>query len=807
MWRLILRNTLARRARLAFTMLAVVLGVTFVSGSLILTDTSRQVLDEQFRTATAGVDITVRDAAAFGSAMGVEVERDPLPAAVLDRIRAVPGVASASPVARGQGLITAGGRPIVPSGPSVLQSWTAPPVGAFTLRAGHAPVADGEVVVDAATAAEYGIDVGDSVTVRAKSDLTATVVGLAGFGDRAGLPDSTVALVSLRTAQRMLRLGGGVTEVAVTTTGAVGTETLRQRLGAALGPEYEVTAGRDLAAASSAAAQDQIGYLRVMLLALAAAGLLVGAFLIANTFSIVVTQRTHELAVLRAIGATGRQVVASILGEALVVGLTAAAAGLGAGIAAAAGLRDLAGAFGITLPGGAMVITARTVALSLGIGVLVTVVAALGPARRAARIAPVEAMRHATATEPVGRVRSAAGLLVIAAGIAGQFAARTMTLLAAAAVALVVGLTLAGPALAPSAIRLLGRPLHAFGMPGRLARESAARTPRRTAATALALALGLALVSFTAVLATSVRSSVQRTYTEAITADLVVESARNEMLGGLPMDVHHHVAKLPEVAVASRLRYGHWKDGDTTSALTAVDTATLPRVTRLHLTAGRLEALESGGVVIAQHVATERGLAVGDAMPMMFSRTGKQFLTVVGVLRDRDAQAMQTDYLISLGTYAKHYAEDLDASVFVKLAGGVSAEAGQRAVAAALTDIPTAQVRDQAAAVAGRTRTVDQVLGLVSALLLLTVVIALLGITNTLALSVFERTREIGLLRAVGMTRAQLRTMIRGEAVLIAVLAMIAGIVLGVALGAGAVTLLGADAEATVVVPVGRLAL
>jgi putative ABC transport system permease protein len=344
-------------------------------------------------------------------------------------------------------------------------------------------------------------------------------------------------------------------------------------------------------------------------------------------------------------------------------------------------------------------------------------------------------------------------------------------------------------------------------MAGRLARRSTARAPRRTAATALALALGLALVSFTAVLATSVRQSVQRTYSETITADYVVESARNEMLGGLPATVHHHVAELPEVAVASRLRYGHWKDGQATAALTAVDPGTLPQVTSLRLGEGTLRALGDGGILVAERVAAERGLSIGDTLAMTFSRTGTQRVPLVGLLRDRDARALQTDYIISLDTYAEHYAEDLDASVFVRLRDGVAADAGQRALSAALADQPTVQVRDQAAAVAGRTHTIDQVLGMVTALLLLTIVIALLGITNTLALSVFERTREIGLLRAVGMTDGQIRTMVRAEAILIAAVATVVGVTLGVALGAGAVTLLGGTAGATVVLPAAQLSL
>ncbi len=811
MWRLILRNTMARRARLALTMLAVVLGVTFVSGTLILTDTSRQVLDDQFRTATSGVDLTVRDAAAFDSAMGVEVERDPLTPDVATRVRAVPGVATADPIVRGQGLLVVDGTPIIPSGPSMLVSWTPTPVGAFPLRAGRAPTAEGEVVVDAATAERHRISVGDSVTVRADTDLQAQVVGFVGFGDRPGLANSTITLVSLPTAQRMLNLDGGVTELAVTAADGADAGQLRTRLSTALGTDYEVTTSRDLAAAASATAQNQVGYLQVMLLALAAAGLLVGAFLIANTFSIVITQRTHELAVLRATGATGRQVLGSVLGEALLVGATASVLGVGLGIGAAEGLRNLATAFGIALPAGDMVIVGRTVAVSFAIGVLVTVLAALGPARQAARIAPVQAMRQSSTPEPAGRTRTVPGTIAAATGAAGVTAATlghgTMATLAAAAGALIIGLTMVGPATAPAITRLLGRPLHALGMAGRLARRSAARAPRRTAATALALALGLALVSFTAVLATSVKESVQRSYSETITAHYVVESARNEMLGGLPVTVHHHVGGLPEVAVASRLRYGHWKDGQATAALTAVDPATLAQVTDLRLRAGTLQALSTGGMIVAEHVAAERGLAVGDTVAMTFSRTGTQQVPLVGLLRDRDAQALQTDYIISLDTYAEHYAEDVDASVFVKLRDGVPADAGYAAITAALAEEPTVQVRDQAAAVAGRTQTIDQVLGMVTALLLLTIAIALLGITNTLALSVFERTREIGLLRAVGMTGRQLRTMVRAEAILIAAVATVVGVSLGAALGAGAVTLLGRTAEAAVVLPAGQLAL
>lgn len=501
----------------------------------------------------------------------------------------------------------------------------------------------------------------------------------------------------------------------------------------------------------------------------------------------------------------------SVLGEALLVGLVASAIGAGLGIAVASGLRDLAAAFGVTLPDGALTVMPRTLLVAFAVGVGVTVLSAFGPARRAASVAPVEAMRLSSSDRAGGRARAVVGTVLTALGAAGLAAVLagpgSVALLGGAAVSTVVGLALLGPAVTPGLTRFLGRPLGAAGVPGRLARESAARAPRRTSATALALAFGLALISFMTVLGTSVKDSVARSYAETVTADYVVESARNEMLGGLPEHAYHHVSELPQVAVASRVRYGHWKDGQMTEALTAVDPETLSRVTSLHMVAGRLDAVTGGGIVLAANVAKDRGLRIGDSLAMTFSRTGVRRLPVVGLLRDRDAQALATSYIISLDTYARNYKEHVDASVFVKVADGVSAATARKAIEDALSDSPTAQVRDQAAAVSGRTLMVDQVLGLVTALLMLTVLIALMGITNTLALSIIERTREIGLLRAVGMTGSQLRWMIRGEAVLVAALATVTGVVLGVAFGAGTVNALGRASEATLTIPADRLLL
>lgn len=814
MWHLTLRNVVAHRGRLALTLLAVVLAVTFVSGSLVLTDTSERLLDAQFRTAAAGVDLTVRTAAAFDSAMGVEVERDPLPADTADRVRAVGGVSDVLPVAKGAGLLEVDGEAVVPSGASVLSSWTPDPFGAFVVRDGRAPAAVGEVALDVATARAAGVDVGDEVTVVADDRATLRVVGLVGFADADGLAGSTLAFVAPAEAQRLLGLGDAVSELLVVTDDGASVPAVLADLRERLGDGVAVATAQDTAAASAAAAREQVGAMALVLTAMAAAALLVGALLIANTFAIVTSQRRREIALVRAAGATISQVTRSVLGEAALIGVAGSAAGTALGFLVAAGLKAVASGLGLPLPEGRPVLSATSVLVPLLLGTAVTVLAAGTAARRAARIAPVEALRGSVDLvvegAPRGRSRALLRALPLALGVAGVgavLAGAGVLLLVPAAVAVVVGVALLGPTAAPWLTRALGAPLRRAGVPGQLARESAARAPRRTTATAMALALGLALIAFITVVATSLKAGLSGTYRETVTADLVIESARAEMLGGLSPHVAESIAGVPEVDVASQVRYGHWLDDGATSALTAVDPVTLVEVTDLDVVSGSLDGLTDGGVVVARSMADERGLAVGDTVTMTFARTGDRELEVVGVLDPVDAQALSTSWIVSLGTYAENFTEDVDASVLVRLADGVPTAEGQRAVETALADHPTVAVRDQAGAAEARGAAVEQVLGLVTLLLVLTVLIALLGITNTLALSVTERTREIGLLRAIGTTRAQIGAMVRAEAVLVAGLAAVVGAALGVGLGAAAVAAIGRSAPLAVTVPVGRLVL
>ena len=808
MFRLIWKQTLARRGRLALTVVAVTLGVAFVVGALVLTDTSQRAFDEQFATATDRVDLTVRDAAAFDSAMGVEVDRDPLPEDIVDDVVAVPGVDTAVPVVKGSGLLVHEGEAIVPRGPSLLMSWVPGGLNGFAVRSGRAPQGPEDVVVDAATARREGIRVGDRLRVQGNASKSLVVTGLAGFGDEDGLPNSTVALVSPATAQDIVDVDG-YSELLVRADrdSTVSTARLADDVAASIGDGFDVTAARD-----TAAARNQLGYLRLTLFVLAGAALVVGAFLIANTFAIVVTQRTRELALLRAAGATGRQVFWSVLGEAVVVGLAGGGVGALAGIGAAAGLRGLADGIGVPLPDTALVIEPGTLLLGVLVGLVVTVVSAVVPARRAARISPVEAMRTGDIASGgrAGRRRTIVGItaavLTVASAWFGLAGDGDAVLVAAAGVLLLVTLVLLGPVLAPRLARFVGAPLARLGVPGRMAARSAARAPRRTAATMTALALSLGLVVFMGSLAASVKATTAATYQETVTADFVIESARGEMLGGLSHEVHHSVMDLPEVDVVSRMQYGHWKEGKAVRALTAVEPETIGEVTDVDMVEGDFADLARGGIMLSDAAAAKRGLEPGDRFAMTFAKDGVRRLEVVGIFAAEDAQALSTNFIISTDTYAKLFAERMDATLFIKSAKGVATERVEKALTTALDDFPTAEVRDQAEAVDGRMLTVDQVLGLVTVLLMFTVLIALLGITNTLALSIVERTREIGLLRAVGMSRRQLSAMVRGEAVLVAALGLVVALVLGGVTGAAAVHAVAGGADVSLQVPYAQLA-
>ena len=803
MIRFAMAQVIAHRLRLALTFVAVVLGVAFVSGSLVLNDTAQRLFDEQFATATAGADLTVRMATAFDSGMGVEVERDPLPASTLDQVTALSDVDAAVPVAKGSARIERDGTDL---GAVQVSTWVERPIGAYPIRIGHAPEAADEVVIDQAAAKRFDLEIGDMLTLVGDTRVDARIVGFVGFGDADGPPVGSVALTTLAGAQTVLGLGNGLAEILVTSDLPAGE--LRPVLADALGETVQVASAYDLAAAGAEQAAANLEMLQIVLVAMSVAALLIGAFLIANTFSIVITQRTRELAVVRAAGATGRQVLTSVLVEALLVGVLASAAGVALGIVSTYGLRVLARTFGVSIPDGQLVVEPRTVLLALSAGVIVTVMSVVGPARRAAAVTPLAALRATAAERPhVGRRRVILGtvLLVIGAAISvlPTFGAPIL-LLGAGLVAAVAGIFTAAPALLRPLVGAIGR-AGAQTLPGQLARDAALRSPRRTSATVMALAFGLALMSFISIVGASVKAATGEQYREVIAADAVIESAGQEMLGGVHTAVFDELTDIAEVGTATRLKYGHWKDGDSTSALTGLDPDEIEHVARIRMVDGEISDLEGGGVVIAERVAKDRELTVGDELTMTFARTGDRQVPIVGIIADGPAQALQTDYFISLDTYTDLYTEDMDASIFILAADDATPAELAAALEKELADHPTVQVRDQAAAVAGRTQTIDQIFGLVTVLLAFAMVIAVLGIANTLALSTTERIREIGLLRAVGMARSGVAMMVQAEAVIVSVTAVITGVVLGAAASVPATGALATIAPLDIEIPVLQL--
>ncbi|HEX7277142.1 MAG TPA: FtsX-like permease family protein, partial [Acidimicrobiales bacterium] len=553
-----------------------------------------------------------------------------------------------------------------------------------------------------------------------------------------------------------------------------------------------------------------LGFINTFLLVFAGISLFVGAFIILNTFSILVAQRTRELALLRALGASRGQVLASVVGEAAIVGVVASAAGLGLGILVALGLKALMGGFGIDLPGGDLILKPRTVVVSMVVGELVTVLAAIGPARRAAKLPPMAALSGA-GTDGGGslRRRTVAGAIVAVAGIAslaaGLFGDGGIELVGLGAALTFVGVALLMPLLAQPMAAGLGRPLPWMfwvrGISAKLARQNALRNPRRTASTASALTIGLGLVGCMAVLAASIVESGAAIIDKALAADYIVNT--DQFSPTISTEVANRLGQQPELGAVTGLKTGEFKVDGSTTSLYAGDPGTLPRLLNIDMVTGAVAALGPGDVIVEEKTAEDKALQVGDFLPVTFARTGDQDLRVAGTY---ERNQLLGNYTVSTETYLENFTENLDFVVLTRAASGFSQPQARAAVDRVAEDFPNVQVRDQAQFKAEQKRQINQALGLVSALLGLAIIIAFLGIVNTLALSVFERTRELGLLRAVGMSRRQVRGMIRGESVIISVMGAIIGLAVGVLFGWALVADLSGEGLSELVIPVGQLA-
>jgi putative ABC transport system permease protein len=800
------RSLLAHKLRLALTGLAVVLGVAFMSGTFVLTDTIDHTFSALFAQTAAGESAVVRAVAPFGSGHGA-VDRPPTPESLLSVVRSVPGVAAADGSVGGTvTLLDNHGGVVGHQAPTIASAWEPDAhLSALTIVAGHAPDGPGQVTVDSATASKEHFVLGQSLTIIGEhGPARYTLVGITRFGSTGNLAGATLVSFDLATAQSVVGRPGELVSIDVAAAPGVSTPELLAAIGSRLPQGFEVITGAQAASEQAASISSGLSQFNTFLLVFAGVALFVGAFLIFNTFSILVGQRTRELALLRAVGAGRRQVYASVLGEAFLTGLAGSAVGIGAGVGLAAGVYALLSALGIDLPRSSLVLEGRTVIVGLVVGSAVTVASAILPALRASRIPPAAGLRDdAGLAETSLRRRAAVGGAVLAAGVGvlavGLFASAGIAAVGAGAALTFVGVAMLTPFAVPSLVAVIGRPLPALaGVTGRLGRDNAGRNPRRTAATASALMVGIALVAAIATLGQSATASFNGLFTRSVAADYVLVP---KGFNGFSPAAERVVAAVPGVTAVSGIRQADIHLGRVGEQVTGVDPLAGPQVFRFDVKAGSLSALRDGDLLVDSSTARSRHLKVGQVVPVEFAAaTGPVDLTVGAVFADNQFLG---SYVLSNSVLDANVNEPTDQAVGLRTTS-VSPPL-TAALESALRGYPDIKVDTVSQFEHDQKQQVATILDVVYGLLALSVVIALIGVVNTLALSVLERTREIGLLRAVGTQRRQLRRLIRWESVVVSLIGAVLGLILGVALGAAAVSALSSSFVDTLSIPVGTI--
>lgn len=782
-----LRARLGRTIAIAFT---IVVGVSFVVGTFVLADSLRATFDNLFREINETVDLEVRSSVAFGE--GLDASRDPVPLDLADTVRAVPGVEHVEPVIQRYAqfldadgdLVTTGGAPAF--GVSVAPDTR---YDGLIVRDGRFPVGPDEVGIDKATGDRAGFEVGERVQVITDAGVREfLLVGTVSLPNADGFAGASLAVFDLPTALEVFDSPGQVDVIDIWLADDADVEQVQAALEAELGDRYEVITGEQVAQEASDAFGGFIDLFGNGLLTFAFITAFVSAFIINNVFAITIGQRLRELALIRAVGGTAGQVRRMIVVEALTMALIATLVGILGGIGVARLLIALFDAAGFGFPDTSTVLLWRTVAMAFVVGVGITMLSVVVPARRAARIPPVAAMRPELGFAALSSKRLVAGTVVTVIGavmfVVGLFVrpGGTPGLLFFAGlggIALFLGTASLSSTVARPVTTALGWPVERlFRTPGALARQNAARNPRRTSASAAALMIGVALVSAAAVFAASLRDTFTRILDRSVTADYVITDANFQ---GLPPAVADTLRALPELSAVTPIRgTGALVEGEQRS-IGAADPSALGDLLDLDIREGGYAGMADGGVLVHRDPAGDLGLDVGSVVEMTFPNGSERSLPVAGIYADA---AVAGNWLISLDTLEQ--VTDIpprDFFVVARLADGVDAVLGDQAVRDAVAAFPQADVQSNAEFRQQQEDQINQLLIVITALLLFAIVIAVLGISITLALGVFERTREIGLLRAVGMTKRQTRRSVRWEAVIVSVFGAVVGVVLGTLIG------------------------
>jgi putative ABC transport system permease protein len=798
----------ARKVRVTLTAVAIALGVALMAGTYILTDTINASFASIFASTNSGNAAVISPNNILGKNAGAQIS--PITQAMLARVRRVPGVASAAGEIFGTAtLIGPSGKTLTGLAPGFVASVMPPPFESAIQVSGHAPTTNNQADLDEMTVRRAGLHLGDTLRLagvgaahRFRLVGTYQLQGASSFGG------ASVALVVLPEAQALVGEVGRYDQIDAAARAGISPVTLRDRIAAALPTNVTVRTGQQQAATEATNSASQLGFLRTFLLVFAYVALFVGGFIILNTFSITVAQRTREIGLLRAVGASRGQILAGMVGECLLLGLIGSAIGLGLGLLAAPALDQIFKSLGADLPDSGTVLETRTVIVSLLAGMGASLMAGLAPSLRATRVPPVAAMRAGVAPEPSRLARHSLaislftfsiGALMIGVGLAGGGTAAV----GGGALAVFIGIALASPRLVPPLAKALGLLVTWRGVTGVLARENARRQPGRTAVTASALMIGLALVTFVSIVASSTKATINSAVNGEFAGNLIVEPSSNSSNSGVPASLATALRRLPGIATVAAVNFSEAKVAHLpgTQPVTGVTGPALSRLYRVDWVRGSvgvLAGLRGEQAVVTRSFASSNHITVGTKLALLTPAGRHLDVTVEGIASDR--AGLFGAITIARPMVERYFSQSTDGIDFVGYRKGASNTLVQPAVDALLARqypqakaLTAAQFKTQQASQVGATLT------LIYVLLALAVVVSLFGLVNTLVLSMYERTREIGLLRAVGTSRRQIRQMVRYESVITSLIGAVSGMAIGTAFGAVLVwSLGGAGAETSV---------
>ena len=799
MARLVLRGFAQRKLRVALTGIAIALGVALMAGTYILTDTINQSFAGIFKAAAKGDSVVVSPSQTLGNQ--AQSETSPITEQMLARVRSTPGVAQAAGGIFTEGTFLDTKRKRLTSGhsPGFVSAVVPSRFESFKPVKGHLPSRASEVAIDESTAERSNVKLGQQIIVAGRAAAKQyTVVGVVKFASGESFGGAGVALLTLAEAQRVVGEPGRFDQIDVAASNGVSDEQLRARIRAALPRTVDVRTGTQQAEKNTSDLEENLSFLRTFLLVFAYIALVVGAFIIFNTFSITIAQRTREFALLRMLGASRRQIMLTVIGEGLLLGVLGAVLGLFAGIGLAPALDQLFKLFGADIPDNGTVLETRTIVVSLAVGIVVTVLAGLPSALRATRVPPIAALREGVEIPPrqaLTRGRYALPILLaliairLIVAIANHEGTGTIVIVAAIGV-LIAAVRLRQRArgrnyrVVPFLARVLGVLVTWRGITGVLARENTIRQPGRTMVTAAALTIGIALVAFISVFAAGVKSTINHTVSRSFAGNLIIENSQGSEEHGIPTGVTQAVAKVSGVARVTPLAFavGRVKGTSSNAVITAVEPSTFASVYHIEWASGSSEAtlssLNDSTVIVKKDFAKSHHLTVGKTISVLTPTTKTVSLRVVGIVKE--SFGLLQDLTITRTLADSSFGLREDALDFVSYAPGASNAQVQPAVDRLLdAQFPQARSRTSAQFRKEQSEQINTVLALIYVLLALSVIVSLFGIVNTLILSIYERTRELGMMRAIGTSRRQVRQMIRYESVITALIGGVFGLVIG----------------------------